>query len=54
MRNDEEFIFELMSKDANGFLPNDKSLGAVVDAIYCVMKKDYYQMIRYASNNKRK
>jgi DNA-binding NarL/FixJ family response regulator len=42
MHTDEEFIFDLMSKGANGFLPKDKSVDAVVDAIYCVMKKGYY------------
>lgn len=42
MHNEEEFIFDLMNKGANGFLPKDKSVDAVVDAIYCVMQKGYY------------
>lgn len=42
MHTDEEFIFDLMSKGANGFLPKDKSVDAVVGAINCVMKKGYY------------
>jgi DNA-binding NarL/FixJ family response regulator len=42
MHSDEEFIFDLMNKGANGFLPKDKSVEAVVEAIYCVMKKGYY------------
>jgi len=42
MHNEEEFIFDLMSKGANGFLPKDKSVDAVIDAIYAVMQKGYY------------
>lgn len=42
MHNEEEFIFDLMSKGANGFLPKDKSVEAVIDAIYAVMQKGYY------------
>jgi len=42
MHNEEEFIFDLMNKGANGFLPKDKSVEAVVDAIYSVMQKGYY------------
>ncbi len=42
MHNEEEFIFDLMNKGANGFLPKDKSVDMVVDAIYCVLQKGYY------------
>lgn len=42
MHNEEEFIFDLMNKGANGFLPKDKSVETVVDAIYSVMQKGYY------------
>jgi len=42
MHTDEEFIYDLMNKGANGFLPKDKSVDAVVEAIYSVMRKGYY------------
>lgn len=42
MHNEDEFIFDLMSKGASGFLPKDKSVETVVDAIYSVMEKGYY------------
>src|SRR5882757_3636233 len=34
MHNEEEFIFDLITKGAHGFLPKDKSVEEVVDAIY--------------------
>jgi two-component system, NarL family, response regulator DegU len=42
MHNDEELIFDLIKKGANGFLPKDKSVEHVVDAIYAVLEKNYY------------
>jgi DNA-binding NarL/FixJ family response regulator len=42
MHNEEEFIFDLMTKGAHGFLPKDKSVEEVVDAIYAVMEKGNY------------
>ena len=42
MHNEEEFIFDLMTKGAHGFLPKDKSVEEVVDAIYAVMEKGKY------------
>jgi two-component system, NarL family, response regulator DegU len=42
MHNEEEFIFDLISKGAHGFLPKDKSVEEVVDAIYAVMEKGKY------------
>lgn len=42
MHNEEEFIFDLMTKGAHGFLPKDKSVEEVVDAIYAVMEKGRY------------
>lgn len=42
MHNGDEFIFDLMSKGANGFIPKDRSLDVLVEAIYSVMEKGYY------------
>jgi DNA-binding NarL/FixJ family response regulator len=42
MHNDEEFIFDLMMKGADGFLPKDKSVEEVVDANYAVMENGKY------------
>jgi two-component system response regulator DegU len=42
MHNEEEFIFDLISKGAHGFLPKDKSVEEVVDAIYAVIEKGKY------------
>lgn len=42
MHNEEEFIFDLMTKGAHGFLPKDKSVDEVVDAIYSVMETGKY------------
>lgn len=42
MHNEEEFIFDLMTKGAHGFLPKDKSVEEVIDAIYAVMEKGRY------------
>jgi two-component system response regulator DegU len=42
MHNEEEFIFDLMTKGAHGFLPKDKSVEEVVDAIYAVVEKGRY------------
>jgi two-component system response regulator DegU len=42
MHNEEEFIFDLMTKGAHGFLPKDKSVDEVVDAIYSVVETGKY------------
>lgn len=42
MHNEEEFIFDLMTKGAHGFLPKDKSVEELVAAIYSVMEKGKY------------
>lgn len=42
MHNADEFIFDLMSKGANGFIPKDKSLDVLVQAIHSVVEKGYY------------
>jgi len=42
MHNEEEFIFDLITKGAHGFLPKDRSVEEVVDAIYAVMEKGKY------------
>lgn len=42
MHNEEEFIFDLMTKGAHGFLPKDKSVEEVIDAIYAVVEKGKY------------
>lgn len=42
MHNEEGLIFDLMGKGANGFLPKDKSVEFLVDAIYAVLEKGYY------------
>lgn len=42
MHNADEFIFDLMSKGANGFIPKDKSLDVLVQAINSVVEKGYY------------
>lgn len=42
MHNEEGLIFNLMGKGANGFLPKDKSVELLIDAIYAVKEKDFY------------
>jgi len=42
MHNEDEFIFDLMSKGANGFVPKNKSLEVLIEAIRSVMEKGYY------------
>ncbi len=42
LHNEEEFIFDLMTKGANGFLPKDKSVEEVVNAIYSVVQTGIY------------
>lgn len=42
MHNEDEFIFDLMSKGANGFVPKNKSLDVLIEAIRSVMEKGYY------------
>jgi len=42
MHNEEGLIFDLMGKGANGFLPKDRSVEFVVDAIHSVLDKGYY------------
>lgn len=42
MHNEEGLIFDLMGKGANGFLPKDKSVELLIDAIYAVKEKDFY------------
>jgi DNA-binding NarL/FixJ family response regulator len=39
---EDEFVFDLMTKGAHGFLPKDKSVEEVIDAIYAVMEKGKY------------
>lgn len=42
MHNEEQLIFDLMNKGASGFLPKDKSVDTVVDAIYSVVENGIY------------
>lgn len=42
MHTDDEFIIHLLEKGASGFLPKDKDIEIVVDAIYSVLEKGYY------------
>jgi len=42
MHNEEEFIFDLMTKGAHGFLPKDKSVEELVTAISGVIYKGKY------------
>ncbi len=42
MHTDDEFISHLLGKGANGFLPKDKDIEVVVDAIHSVLDKGYY------------
>jgi DNA-binding NarL/FixJ family response regulator len=42
MHTEEELIYDLLKKGANGFLPKDKSVENLVDAIYNVLEKNYY------------
>lgn len=42
MHTDDQFIIHLLEKGASGFLPKDKDIEIVVDAIYSVLEKGYY------------
>ncbi|MES2679543.1 MAG: response regulator transcription factor [Bacteroidota bacterium] len=42
MHNEEEFIFDLLNKGANGFLAKDKTVETVMDAITSVMNDGMY------------
>ncbi len=42
LHNEEEFIFHLITKGAHGFLPKDRSVEEVVDAIYAVIETGRY------------
>jgi DNA-binding NarL/FixJ family response regulator len=42
MHNEDEFIFDLLNKGANGFLAKDKTVETVMDAITSVMKDGMY------------
>ncbi len=42
LHNEEGFIYELITRGANGFLPKDKTVEEVVDAIYAVMETGEY------------
>lgn len=42
MHNEDEYIFDLMTKGANGFVPKNKSLDVLVEAIQSVSEKGYY------------
>ena len=42
MHNEEEFIYDLMSKGANGFIPKNKSVDTLLEAIDSVMSRGYY------------
>jgi DNA-binding NarL/FixJ family response regulator len=42
MHNEDEFIYDLMSKGANGFIPKNKSMDTLLEAIYSVMERGYY------------
>ncbi len=42
MHTEDEFIIQLIDKGASGFLPKDKDIDVVVDAIYSVMENGYY------------
>jgi DNA-binding NarL/FixJ family response regulator len=49
MHNEDEYIFELISKGAHGFLPKHKTVEEVVDAIYSVMETGRYYNEKIAS-----
>jgi DNA-binding NarL/FixJ family response regulator len=40
--NEDQMIYHLMEKGANGFLPKNADIDVVVDAIYAVIDKGYY------------
>lgn len=42
MHTDDEFIVHLLEKGASGFLPKDKDIEVVVDAIHSIMENGYY------------
>ena len=48
MHQENEFIFELISVGAHGFIPKNKTVDEVVDAIYAVMETGKYYNERIA------
>lgn len=42
MHNEEQLVYSLMEKGANGFLEKNADIEIVVDAIYSVLEKGYY------------
>lgn len=42
MHTEDEYIFEVISRGAHGFIPKNKTVDEVVDAIYAVMEKGKY------------
>jgi DNA-binding NarL/FixJ family response regulator len=42
MHHEDEFIYDLMSKGANGFIPKSKSVDTVLEAINSVMERGFY------------
>lgn len=42
MHKDDALIFELIKKGVNGFLPKDKSVDHLIEAIYSVYEKGFY------------
>ncbi|MCW3083962.1 MAG: DNA-binding response regulator [Bacteroidetes bacterium] len=60
MHNEEQLIYSLMEKGANGFLEKNTDIEVVVDAIYSVIEKGYYfndyiskAMVKGVSNHKK-
>jgi len=49
MHNDDVLIFEAIANGAHGFLPKDKTVEEVVDAIYSVMENGRYYSERVAN-----
>lgn len=49
MHTDDEFIIHLLEKGASGFLPKDKDIEEVVEAIYSVLDNGYYFDARVSS-----
>lgn len=49
MHTDDEFIIHLLEKGASGFLPKDKDIEEVVNAIYSVLENGYYFDARVSS-----
>lgn len=60
MHNEEQLIYSLMEKGANGFLEKNTDIEVVVDAIYSVLEKGYYfndyiskAMVKGATNHRK-